>query len=360
MMSLSSRTFGAVGHHLGAAVLSMLVLCSRASRAQDGGLANPPTVGPATEAQVPAAQPVAPGTEAPAPDFPAATPDGRAASPATQAGPPRAQAVAPDTRAVVPGTQAATPARKEPRVSIGGDLAASFENEVGSTSYILAPVLEGAFAIHPRFLLDLSWGAALMIDNQGLGEATGRLGNPLLSGIRRMQQGAWRVRGGIGVTAPVAHYPLGYDGRLYQFVYNQTLAMWGLWNQWLWLPDRMAVPATGAFEYTLPHGQALVIEAGGSPLIGVRRESGVTLVAQLATEVRLPLGYDFTFSPRLQVVLLPSTSTDRLQSALGFRLSYATSAGNFFVGSLVNLDRPLGVFGGLERWGFHVGKEIDL
>jgi hypothetical protein len=168
------------------------------------------------------------------------------------------------------------------------------------------------------------------------------------------------MRAGLGVTAPLAHLPLGNDGRLYAFTYNQTMAMWGMWDQWLWEVDRMAVPINARFEYRFAE-QCLVVDAAEATLIGVRGgASGTNIVGQIAVEAQLAVASAITVSPRWQTVRLPSGGIDVWQSALGLRLGVATAAGTFFGGVLFNLDQPLGMFGGLGRWGLHLGKEIDL
>jgi len=204
-------------------------------------------------------------------------------------------------------------------------------------------------------------GFGWLLDNQGLGESTFRAGNPELSAYYHASTGAWRFLAGLGVTAPLAHTTLGPDGRLYAILYNQSMATWGLWNQWLWLTDRMAVPASLRTSYTLPGGQVLALEAAAATVFGVRsRASGTDLLGQVALDARIPIGSMFTLCPRLQTVLLPAASFDRLQSAASLRGVFATRAGRFFAGVLVNLDEPLGIWGGLQRWGLHLGKEIDL
>jgi len=89
--------------------------------------------------------------------------------------------------------------------------------------------------------------------------------------------------------------------------------------------------------------------------------SDTDLLAQLAVGVRFLLVGRLWVCPRLQAVLLPSTSVDRLQTAAGLRLELTPSLGRFFLGVLVNLDEPLGVFGrGSRSWGLQLGKELDL
>ena len=347
----------------------VLSLGSRVSRAQQGNSSSPPVV--ATAPARPADEALRVDSPSPPAVTPAPVPTTDGASRVESPGP-RAVTAAPmppvdkASRFDAPTQPAATSAPVPPAdgaspFSFGADLGVSWENEEGSTSVILAPLLEGALVVHPRALLDLTWGAAWMVDNQGLGQSTGRVGNPMLSGIIHREQGRWRGRCGLGVTAPLAHFPLSLDGRLDAFVYNQTLAMWGMWNQWLWLPDRMAIPVSGQLGYALSRGRNLSVEAALAPVIGVRgKASGVALVQQMAVEISLPISHRVALCPRLQAVLLPSTSLDRLQSALGLRVTYQTASGRFFFGGLLNLDAPLGIFGGLERWGLHVGKEVDL
>jgi hypothetical protein len=245
--------------------------------------------------------------------------------------------------------------------ALGATLAVSLESEAGSTSAIFSPLLEGAYAVHPHLLLDLSWGFAWAVDGQGLGESAARVGNPMLSGFFYTSAGSWQWRTGLAITAPLAHFPLGPDGRMYSFVYSQTLAMWGMWNQWLWSVDRMAVPVSTRVTLSLPDDRKLVAEATMAPVWGARAGAkGREIVGQVAVEVALPIDGRFTLCPRLQTVLLPSTSIDRWQSAAGFRTTMQTSHGRYFVGVLVNLDEPLGVLRGLERWGLLLGKEADL
>jgi hypothetical protein len=260
-----------------------------------------------------------------------------------------------------PGAVQPPPADEAPRpYSLGATLSSSILSETNSTSFVAAPLIEGAYAVHARILLDLKLGFAWLLDNQGLGESTFRASNPQLAGRYHLQAGAWEYELGLGVTAPLAEVPLGTDGRLYESLYNRTLAIWGMWNQWLWLTGRMAVPASFRVSYTLPGGQVLVLQQADALVLGVTgNASGTDVVAQAALEAQLPIGSRFTLCPRLQTVLLPSAGIDRWQSAAALRATVATTVGRFFAGVLVNLDEPLAALGGGARWGFHFGKEID-
>jgi hypothetical protein len=257
--------------------------------------------------------------------------------------------------------QAPSAPQTPPRFTYGATLGTTAESEPGSTSVVFSPLLEGAYEAFPDVLLDLTWGFGWLVDNEGIGESTARAGNPMLSGFYRTHFDTWHVRAGLGITAPLAHQPLEMDGRLYAFLFNQTMAMNGMWNLWLWTPDRMAVPVSARADYSLAGGYVLAAEGAIAPVIGVRNgATGTDVLGQLALEARLPLGTRFELCPRLQTVLLPKTSVDRLQSAFELRGAVKTEHGRYFAGVLFNLDQPLGIFSGLNRWGFHLGKEIDL
>jgi hypothetical protein len=62
---------------------------------------------------------------------------------------------------------------------------------------------------------------------------------------------------------------------------------------------------------------------------------------------------------RLQGVLLPSASIDRLQTAVAFRFEWTPRFGRFFLEGLMNLDEPVGASGrGTGAWGIFLGKEL--
>jgi hypothetical protein len=312
-------------------------------------------IAPSPSDNPPAAGSPPPGYSPPPSAAPAA-----AVEPATPA--PSAPAAAPTATAPVDVAQSAQPGPAAPRpYSLAASLSTSILSETNSTSVVTAPLLEGAYAILPSVLVDLTLGFGWLVDNQGLGESTFRAGNPQLSMFYREGLGPWLLRGSLGVTAPLARVPLGPDGRLYESIYNRTLATWGMWNQWLWARDRMAAPLALRADYAFPGGQVLTAEAGLAFLFGVAGGARSNdLVAQMALEALLPLTPSFALCPRLQTVVLSRDSIDRWQSAAGLRGVLSTSAGRFFVMALLNLDEPLGALGGGARWGLHLGKELDL
>ena len=316
---------------------------------------------PASFAQPADDQPQA-NAEAGPPLAPAAPPEpGPASAPAA----PAPAALAPAASVPAPTSIAAQPvapaaARVRP-YSLGITLSGSLESETSSTSFVTSPLIEAAYAVHPHILVDLKLGFAWLVDNEGLGESTFRAGNPQLAGHYHGTAGAWGFDVGLGVTAPLADVPLGPDGRLYESMYNRTLAMWGMWDEWLWLTDRLSVPVMAKVSYRFAAGPQLTVEQDWAVVIGVRgNASGAETLAQLALEAEFPVGSSFALGPRVQTVFLPSASIDAAQSAAVMRGSLKTSVGRFFASVLFNLDEPLAALRGGPRWGFHLGKEIDL
>ncbi|HJX52448.1 MAG TPA: hypothetical protein VJ801_06760, partial [Polyangia bacterium] len=246
------------------------------------------------------------------------------------------------------------------RFSAAATLAITYLSETNSSLTVATPVLRGLFRIRPHFLAELDWGFALMLDSDV--SASARPGNPWLKGWYRGERGRLRWHAGVGVTAPLASVSIGPDGRIERALYNQSAAAWGLWDDWRWTPSRMAVPIPAALSYAFLPKLIATAEAALAPVVGVRDgESGAELLAQLALGARVLLPHDLWLCPRVQAVLLPAASVDRMQMAAGLRVEWTPRFGRFFAGVLVNLDEPLGVFGrGTQSWGIHLGKELDL
>jgi len=259
-----------------------------------------------------------------------------------------------------PAAQVVTAPPSLSRFAVAATLAFAHQSETNSSLTVATPVLRGLYKIRPDVMAELDWGFALLLDSEV--SASARSGNPWLKGWYRGERGLLRWYAGVGVTVPLASVNLGPDGRIARALYNQSAAAWGLWDDWRWTPGRMALPIPAALWYTLSPHVIATAEAALAPVVGVRDgEGGTDLLAQLAVGARFLLPHDLWVCPRVQAVLLPSASVDRLQLAAGLRVEWAPRFGRFFVGALVNLDEPLGVFGrGTQTWGIHLGKELDL
>jgi len=261
-----------------------------------------------------------------------------------------------------PANARAAEAEPTRTMSLGAAMAVSHISENGSSGTVATPILQALFAPRPYAGIEIEWPLALMLDSEGLGSATARSGNPHLGAWYRRDSGSawWRV--GMAITAPIARVNLGDDGRLQRQLYSQGAAAWGMWDDWRWATGRLAIPLSGSLSYDLDDDAALVVDASVGPIFGVSSgESGTDLLAQIAVGIRVRVANTFWLTPRVQTVLLPSASVDRLQTAAVLRADWASAIGKLFLGILVNLDEPLGVFGrGTQAWGIHFGKELDL
>src|SRR5450631_19173 len=321
------------------------------SFAQTGPQPSSPTVAepqPSAAPPAPASYPPfppPPGSRAypPPPAYPVyPAPPPPPAPPANSPYPPPPGDAVPTVAAVAP---AANP-EEAPALTFSADVGTTTVGETNATTVVLAPLLDANLMVHPAVAFDLTWGFIWAIDGQG---STGRVGNPMLSGTYRLNLPEWRLRASVGATAPLASYPLGPDGRLYAFDYNQAAGIWGLWNAWLWTPNRMAIPVGLRVDRMFGSDGSLRAELGIAPVFGVRGDaSGNDTFMQFAIEGGLPVGEHFELRPRVQIVVLPSDSVDRSQMALGVRGVLKTRYGDYFGGLLVNLDKPYGIFGGLE------------
>lgn len=247
-----------------------------------------------------------------------------------------------------------------PRFSAGATLALSRSSETNSSLTVGTPVLRGLVSIRPHVLAEIDWGFALMLDSEW--SAFARSGNPWAKGWYRGERGRVHWYAGVGITAPLASVNISPGGRNQRALYDQSAAAWGLWDDWRWTPGRMALPVPAALSFAFSPRVIATAEAALAPVFGVRNgASGTDLLGQLALGARFLLVRDLWLCPRLQAVLLPSASVDQLQTAAGLRVEWTPRFGRFFLGALVNLDEPLGVFGrGTQSWGIHLGKELDL
>jgi hypothetical protein len=250
------------------------------------------------------------------------------------------------------------PASRLSRFSFGALLAFTYRSETNSSQLLATPVLQGRFDITPRIASDIEWGFAAEGDSQG---HSARSGNPWIRGWYRDDSDQLSWRAGAGVSLPLATVNIGTDGRTQRALYNQAAATWGLWDEWRWTPGRLAVPFLAAASYRHTPQVASTAEIGLAPVFGVRNgEGGTDLLAQVALGARLSVSHSLLICPRLQGVLLPSASVDRLQTAAGLRVEWTPGQRRFFLGVLVNLDEPLGFGRGTRSWGIHLGKELGL
>ncbi len=272
---------------------------------------------------------------------------------------------APDSGTGAPASAppaASTEAGSARGFAFGADLGFWLHRETGSSSAFFAPELALAYAFVPRYGVRASWGMVGLIDGEGVGSATAGLGNPWVEATARWRDGSTIWLLSLGLTAPAAHVSLDAQGRLERSLLDGAMALSGMWDPWLWTPDRMAVPLTAAVIFPAGTGNRLAIESAVAPSFGTAKgERGATLLAQAAVEFRLGLA-DSMDGPavglRLQEALLPPASVDHLQTSAGLRAYFSIASVPFYAGMLLPLDEPLGFGRGLRAWGIHLGKEM--
>lgn len=252
------------------------------------------------------------------------------------------------------------PASATSPIQWGARLLSSWVSENHSTTVFLTPQAQLDYRIVDNWHLGTTWALSWLLDNQGLSASLLKLGNPLLEGTYRYSDETNRLAVSLGLTAPLVTVPLGPEGRLHAFMVNQNLAMTGMWNAWLWLRDYLAIPLQAHFERSFQARHSWRIGAALIPLFGIRSESSSKdFMAQGSVALRLALTPIYDLAPRLQGVLLPSSGLERWQMAVGMRLDRHTTS-RYFLDLLLNLGKPNGVGGGMERFGLAIGREFDL
>jgi hypothetical protein len=246
----------------------------------------------------------------------------------------------------------------ESRFAFGAVIGFTHISEASSSLSISNPLLQGRVAFRRDILADVDWGFVVARDSDAGFSA--RTGNPWIKGWYRRELDGLQLQGGLGITIPLATVNLGADGRLQRALYNHSAALWGMADIWRWSPGRLAVPIVMEAVYPASVGQIYSAQLALAPMTGVRSgEKGTDVCGQLAVSGRFMLTPTFWMGVRLQEVLLPSASVDRLQSAVALRFEWTPRLGRFFLEGLMNLDEPVGVFGrGTGTWGIFLGKEL--
>ena len=224
------------------------------------------------------------------------------------------------------------------------------ESEGSESVHAFTPALSVRFAATDHFDLELDWPFAVVTtSSNALDEGTNQFssGNPLAAGYYVSRQRDGYLRLGFGVTAPIAN-----SDEVLSLAHG--VAMRGLWDSWLYLPDSFGIVLPFQIERRMDH-LILGADTAFGILIptGDREESDA--VIQLAGLVGGSSGA-VSAGARLQLVWVPTSSSDNAQVSLVPFVQGDFSEGFAYLRFLVNLDEPFGVFGdGADVWGLMIG-----
>lgn len=218
--------------------------------------------------------------------------------------------------------------------------------------------------------LDVAWRAA---GSAGDGSAF-RAGNPYV-GVRagmHDRENGFRVRGGLGLTAPLTNLYDDYRGGLLGdgFVGIFTLAlggaMQGAWDAWLTVPLNMAVVARGDVEWRQEYFD-LGAEVGFGALLPVEYEGqtgDTTLALQGAAWAAGRPIPELAIGARFQAVMIAPTGEDMDSEGYLALVPFVRGeiGAGFVEGRLVmNLDDPYGfAFDDEGIWAVYVSGGADF
>lgn len=212
------------------------------------------------------------------------------------------------------------------------------------------------------FAVSLDWGVCSLLSepDQGEGDAKVRVGNLFLAAryIGRVASLRWRV--GLGLAVPLAAVDIGPDGRLQRAAYNYAVAMRGLWNAWLWAPDRISFVAPMEATWQLRGGWLFEGQGAVAGVVPIRHgESDADLFIQLAGAAGYQLA-PVTLGVRLQTVIVPTVSADQAQVSLAPWIRGHWAPLFTSLSLPINLDGPLGGLRGMDRWALILAIGAEL
>lgn len=248
------------------------------------------------------------------------------------------------------------------RWSVGG--------EVGMTTWsagrrdrlwLAAPQFQLGYQEASDWGLAASFGAVLLLDDP--------TGGPAQSTVAASNGwvGAWyqlrpELRLRFGVTAPLSF--LGFDALAGQRAAGYSLAagMRGLWDAWLWAPERAGaqVGLQLAPQQVCPH-LWVAAEADAAGTVSVQRFSNRSADGYFQAAAELLLGDQrLRFGLRAQVVMI-SAEGDGVQTSIAPVVTYGGERVAVRGRWVLNIDRPLGLIGtGLDVSGLILGMEVQI
>lgn len=227
------------------------------------------------------------------------------------------------------------------------------DSEDSGSYHALTPVLSARISATEHLDLELDWPFAFVSVSRDAGEGSDefRSGDPLVAGYYVSRQHDGYLRAGFGVAIPIANVDDSSD----LVPLASGVAMRGLWDSWLYLPETLGLVLPFQIEKRV---NALVV--GGDTALGVLIPTGdradeTDVAFQLAGLIGGKSG-PVTAGARLQVVWVPTADGDNAQVALVPFVQGDFSDGFVYLRFLLNLDEPFGVFGdGADVWALSVG-----
>ena len=233
------------------------------------------------------------------------------------------------------------------------DLGQSARSDLTSSLWVTSGVLSVDHAFSHGFGIGFDWGFFLARETPA-GEASGRWGvGPGDPWLRVWHEGALgpqtRLRVAAGATIPAAWLPRDATRRgILRDGYAFGAATRGLWNAWLWAPQQISFAAAAELSHTPTARWRIGAEAAlaGSLSMGQFTRDLGAAYAQLAPLVELR-GQLLAAGVRVQAVLTDARPDPLQLSAVGY-VRFARERWELEAAGLCNLDRPLGVIGGLS------------
>lgn len=244
------------------------------------------------------------------------------------------------------------------QLAITGELGYFAQSQDASSLYLFVPRVGVQYALNQRFSLAADWGVIGIdsVPEQGSAESVFRAGNPTLFGLYRDEFRGLRYRFGLGGAVPVAGIDMHGQGRLQHVAFNDAQGLSGLWDPWLWAPDRAAAIGFGQAELDIDPELRLQFELAPAlliPVYGAFGRDGVDVFVPTALSLSTHKG-PVWLGLRFQAVFMPTNNVDMLQIALEPWLRVLIGSAFVELRYTGNVDEPLAGSRGPDIWGFHV------
>ncbi len=226
---------------------------------------------------------------------------------------------------------------------------------------VFSPLIEGYFGIGDSLAIDFAWGFGQATVSWNAGPIAGEesegglvVGNPFFgaSFVSRSRNGVLRVGGGATVPAVDA------EGAGKTLAWQIAMAMRGLWDLWLWWPDRLTVVPSarydgrsGSVEWAVEGAMGLMFYTGDGD-----QETEVPL--QVAGEIGARLSKALVLGGRLQTWFLPTGEDDQDNAQVAVEPFVRVEGEHVFgfARFTINLDDPWGfAFDDDGVWGLRLG-----